>query len=270
MSTDPRMRDALAWLREGNKKEARIILKDLLKQTRDSADLWYLWAASLDDEAEQIQALRRALELSPNHERALKSLAKIESKQTALTVVKKPVEPEPPEGSASYFAHKAMRIVEQVQSTIQEHSATSTQLSLDLPQLKSFLKQLTQAQKELRFTKREIGLQVKAIRAKYTQRRSDAQAGAHAMGAAIGIISAFAGKGMSRGRGYGGSLSASRKESLRREQERELQPYLTVSSSIDEMLITYDKLKLDLQSGIEILKQQAAEDKARTGKSVSK
>jgi len=68
-------------LRRGNKAEAQTLLRQFLNQEPNSADAWYLFAATLVDRKNQIRTLQRVLELNPFHEKAANALRHLEDAQ---------------------------------------------------------------------------------------------------------------------------------------------------------------------------------------------
>ncbi len=67
------------YIRSQNKVEARKILKELMKTYPNEADIYYYASFVVDDPAQQISALKRALSLNPKHERSKTRLEEIQS-----------------------------------------------------------------------------------------------------------------------------------------------------------------------------------------------
>ena len=100
---------------------------------------------------------------------------------------------------------------------------------------KAMIKQLSQAQKELRLVKKEIAQDVKMIRSEYSQRMA---------GAAVvssGVLTLFG------QRKAAGSVRAGEKRRLKSEQDARIQPYQNVSLAIDRMINDMDKSKISLE-----------------------
>ena len=98
---------------------------------------------------------------------------------------------------------------------------------------KRLLAQIRQQQKELRFIKKEIVLDMKQLRSAYTAQKSEVQAGFWASLA---------------GRKSAGHDRASKRENLRRQELNALSSYQVIASLIDNALVSLDgaKLKLDV------------------------
>ncbi|HRL13127.1 MAG TPA: hypothetical protein PKX07_14685, partial [Aggregatilineales bacterium] len=67
-----------ACIRFGDKVHARELLEQVLNED-PSAEAWYLAAQVMDDTEGTITALKHALELDPNHDRARRALEAIQS-----------------------------------------------------------------------------------------------------------------------------------------------------------------------------------------------
>ena len=108
-----------------------------------------------------------------------------------------------------------------------------------VPEAKSALREIRNLQRQLRQTKRNVNLDMKAIRAHYRQRMSTA---ASTSSAFVGIL----GK-----RKLAGQLRADEKRRLRMERERKLTPYDQVKYVIDDLLTQLEGAKGQLQQYIE-------------------
>lgn len=113
---------------------------------------------------------------------------------------------------------------------------------------KETLKHIRKLQKELRQIKKNINLDMKAIRALYSQKISTAAS------TTSGILSLF-GK-----RKLAGQLRADERRRLRMERDRTLQPYESLKLTIDDLLIQMDAAKERLQMFIEKAKSQSESD----------
>jgi len=115
------------------------------------------------------------------------------------------------------------------------------------------LRRIRSLQKELRQIKRNINLDMKAIRANYSQRMSTAASTSSA------IVTLF-GK-----RKLAGQLRADERRRLRMERDRTLQPYESIKLTIDDLLVQMDSAKARLQAFIEEAKTEAQAEKRATG-----
>lgn len=95
---------------------------------------------------------------------------------------------------------------------------------------------VAQLQKELRQIKREIDMDIKAIRGQYSERMATAAQ------KSSGLLTIM-GK-----RGTAGHLLADEKRRLSQEQNRALQPYNTLKLSIDAQIVALDKVKTEIES----------------------
>ena len=135
----------------------------------------------------------------------------------------------------------------------QEYRRRIKELGLDrmeirassIPEAKDVLKRIRRLQKELRQIKKNINLDMKAIRAAYTQKMATAAS------TASGIVSLF-GK-----RKLAGQLRADEKRRLRMERDRVLQPYESLKLTIDDLLVQMDAAKDQIQMFIEETKSRA-------------
>lgn len=78
MSTDPRIQQALQFIRDGNKAEASRLLATLINEDRTNPNLWYMAAFATDNNAKRLSAVKRALAIDPTHAKARTLLAKLQ------------------------------------------------------------------------------------------------------------------------------------------------------------------------------------------------
>ncbi len=64
----------------GDKEAARDLLIPYLRDDSNSAEAWWLMARAVDDPAEQVDHLKRALQINPRHEQAMQMLAEVRSR----------------------------------------------------------------------------------------------------------------------------------------------------------------------------------------------
>lgn len=78
-SLDDKLRDAAEFLRKGQKKEARRVLREALAMDRGSLTAWeLLWRAAYN-EKEELYCLNRILEINPDHPAARRRFEAIRS-----------------------------------------------------------------------------------------------------------------------------------------------------------------------------------------------
>lgn len=68
---------AFNLVKEGEKRQAIIIIKEILKQEPENVSAWWLMANALSDEDEKINCLERVLVLDPSHQKAQKLMDKL-------------------------------------------------------------------------------------------------------------------------------------------------------------------------------------------------
>jgi alkyl hydroperoxide reductase subunit AhpC len=133
-------------------------------------------------------------------------------------------------------ADEYLKAVRRVLGIPVDQSEIHLQWEYDTPEdIKIHLAQIRQIQKELRFLKREISLDVKAIRADYRLNVSNVQAG---------LLSSLA------GRKFAGHDRALKKESLRQKEREVIFPYESLSRQIDQLIIQLDGAKMQMEHGI--------------------
>lgn len=112
------------------------------------------------------------------------------------------------------------------------------EISVDsVEEAKQTLKQIRQQQKELRFIKKQISADIKAIRGGYQQAIAN-------VGSGPGLAGFFIGKKNAS------EIKASQKRELRNRQNREIQPYEQAKQVIDNLLIQLDSIKLTFEKYI--------------------
>ncbi|MCP4359473.1 MAG: hypothetical protein GY796_15800 [Chloroflexi bacterium] len=72
------LQDAITATRNGNKKEAQLLLAQNLQQNPDDAQSWYLLSLLVDSEEKRTTYLSKTLALNPNHEKAQTHLAQLQ------------------------------------------------------------------------------------------------------------------------------------------------------------------------------------------------
>lgn len=105
-------------------------------------------------------------------------------------------------------------------------------------QARTIKAELSQVQKDLRQLKKEIDLDIKQIRAVYTQKLATAAQ------TSSGLLSVL-GK-----RAAAGSLRADEKRRLVRERDRTIQPYANLKLAIDAQLLELDRTKAQIDQFI--------------------
>lgn len=131
-------------------------------------------------------------------------------------------------------------------ATAQEYLSQLKELATAMPQnrqslsfsskdeVKAYLTSLKNLQTRLRFIKREISQEIKLIRNDYKQEAMKASN----RGALAGLLA---------GRGKGGAYSASLKRTAAAKRDNAIQPYHAVSAEIDNMILSIDQAKLQIQ-----------------------
>lgn len=102
------------------------------------------------------------------------------------------------------------------------------------------LKQIVQAQKDLRQIKKEIGLTMKSLRAQYADQKEQVSKAGVGKGLMQGV---FGKKSVSR-------MDASRKDQIRQNQNKQLAPYEAVQNQIDRTILEYDRQKVAVDAWI--------------------
>jgi len=105
------LKEAAALIRQGNTKSARQIIISVLREDQDNFQAWYMLSFSVPVVDKQIEALQRALLVSPDHPKALERLSKLGGEplppgtkiQPAKTPEKKPAPPAPEKASPPPF-----------------------------------------------------------------------------------------------------------------------------------------------------------------------
>lgn len=70
-----KLKEAFELIQQGEKNQAQMIVRGVLREDSQNADAWWLMANLLDEEDKVIKALDKVLELNPNHGGARKKLA---------------------------------------------------------------------------------------------------------------------------------------------------------------------------------------------------
>jgi hypothetical protein len=86
---DERLKTGMAALRRGDKRVARRILGEIVRDDPDNVAAWWFLAAALEDQEQRIHCVRQVLRLRPDHAEANQLLQSLQ-RQVAL--------PTPPEG----------------------------------------------------------------------------------------------------------------------------------------------------------------------------
>jgi hypothetical protein len=71
---DQTLNEAVHLIQEGRKKDAGLLLKDLVLQDPGNADAWYWLSACVKDDEQRRACLEKALEINPNHLQARQEL----------------------------------------------------------------------------------------------------------------------------------------------------------------------------------------------------
>ena len=108
-----------------------------------------------------------------------------------------------------------------------------------ISEAKQLLSQMRDYQRQLRFLKRDINSEMRAIRAEYTAKMASAAS------TTSGIVSLF-GK-----RKLAGQIRAAEKRRLRSERDQILAPYENVKRVIDDLQIQIERAKVQLKAFIE-------------------
>jgi hypothetical protein len=91
---DDRLKTGMAALRKGDKRSARRILGEIVRDNPDNVAAWWFLAAALDDPEQRIHCVRQVLRLRPDHAEAsqlLQSLQRHVAWPTPPEGVKRPV-----------------------------------------------------------------------------------------------------------------------------------------------------------------------------------
>lgn len=91
MSVDPRIQEAIRFIKSGNKALARPILRDLLVEHPYNANLWYLAAMAAETQQDYIAFLNRTVQLEPKHPQANFALAKLNIPRRSVRSAATPV-----------------------------------------------------------------------------------------------------------------------------------------------------------------------------------
>ena len=107
------LKEAAALIRQGNTKSARQMIISVLREDQDNFQAWYMLSFAVPVEAKQIEAVQRALLISPDNPKALERLNKLggeplppdtkipretaPEKKVDPFVTEKPAPPPPPE-----------------------------------------------------------------------------------------------------------------------------------------------------------------------------
>lgn len=89
MDNQQQLDDALKALRAGDKREARRLLGNVLRDDPDSITAWWYLSEALDDREQKVHCLRQVLRLHPDHTAAQVMLTDLERRVVKVT---------PPEG----------------------------------------------------------------------------------------------------------------------------------------------------------------------------
>jgi cytochrome c-type biogenesis protein CcmH/NrfG len=74
-----KLQQAINATREGQSKEAQVLLTQVLTEDPEEVQAWFLLSLLVDSEQKQIAYLRKVLELDPQHEKAAHRLAQLEA-----------------------------------------------------------------------------------------------------------------------------------------------------------------------------------------------
>jgi hypothetical protein len=74
-----KLQQAIKAARAGQKKEAQVLLTQILKDEPNDVHAWFLLSHVVESEQKQIAYLRKVLALEPGHEKAVQRLAQLET-----------------------------------------------------------------------------------------------------------------------------------------------------------------------------------------------
>lgn len=74
---EQQLREAFELMKKGEKEQAMMIVRSVLREDRQNVDAWWLMANLLEDEEKVLNCLNQILELSPEHRGARKMLASL-------------------------------------------------------------------------------------------------------------------------------------------------------------------------------------------------
>lgn len=134
--------------------------------------------------------------------------------------------------TAQYFESEVQRIISAIAPGEQIQVQWST-----AAEARAHKRAITQAQKELRLVKKELGLHRRAINGSFTAQKVEVGKG---LGSGI-MKGLFGGKSV-------GKMNAVRRESLRADQTRAVAPYDAVNLLIDRLITQLDGAKAQIDS----------------------
>ena len=117
MSVDPRVRQAIQLIRNGQRLEAQSIIYELVKEQPSNANLWYLAAMASDLKEARLRYLNRALQIQPGHEQAKALLDKLnvpvgsEKLPVSPQAIPKATKIEPPRRSRLTWAMAVISVI---------------------------------------------------------------------------------------------------------------------------------------------------------------
>jgi hypothetical protein len=76
---NPKLQQAIVAARAGQRKEAQLLLAQLLQDNPEEVHAWFLLSHLVDSEQKQLAYLKKTVELDPNHAKATQQLAQLES-----------------------------------------------------------------------------------------------------------------------------------------------------------------------------------------------
>jgi tetratricopeptide (TPR) repeat protein len=74
---EKQLREAFALMKQGEKKQAMMIVRAVIRENRQNIEAWWLMSNLLEDEDKILKSLNQVLELNPNHRGARKKLASL-------------------------------------------------------------------------------------------------------------------------------------------------------------------------------------------------
>jgi TM2 domain-containing membrane protein YozV len=93
--TNSQIQQAAQFIRNGDRNAAKRVVADLIKTTKDNADVWYLYAFLLDDPIKKRQAADRALAIDPEHTRTRQLVEKMQTDDLIGDLFSAPAAPPP-------------------------------------------------------------------------------------------------------------------------------------------------------------------------------
>jgi hypothetical protein len=81
MSSHRNLQSAYQLMEQGQKKEAAVLVREVLAQDKNNANAWWLMALLLDDEDKKVRAIERVLSINPEHKAARAKINELRSER---------------------------------------------------------------------------------------------------------------------------------------------------------------------------------------------